>query len=157
MAFTRVKELRAMSATLPKALSGVRSLSDGAAVTFLIFDPDMQSLVAKTGRTALQADPKSIRDTKKEVEAALERWENQPATSDADTDSATTSTSDDKPAGKPTRETWTNTGGKKLYATFRAIEGDEVLLLNDSGVQFRYPLAKLSEQSRERAKALAGQ
>jgi hypothetical protein len=71
MVFARVTELRAKRDSLPASLKEASArAADGAAVNFYVFDSDMTKLVAQIGRSELQKDPRSIRDTRKAVKEA---------------------------------------------------------------------------------------
>ncbi|NOX99525.1 MAG: hypothetical protein GXP30_07330 [Verrucomicrobia bacterium] len=50
---------------------------------------------------------------------------------------------------------WKNLEGKIIKARFVRLAGDSVMLLLANGKSYRYPLAKLSEESRAQAKKLA--
>jgi hypothetical protein len=74
MVFTRVAALREKRDTVPAALKEASATaSDGAAVYFYIFDPDVTQLVTTTDRMQLQNDPKSIKETKKVVNEAQKK------------------------------------------------------------------------------------
>lgn len=47
-----------------------RNFTTGAAVTFLVFNPEMTSIIAEAGRTQLQADKKATATFKKTVQDA---------------------------------------------------------------------------------------
>ncbi len=55
----------------------------------------------------------------------------------------------------PGPQEWINVEGKKITATYRGIEGDQVALLLENGKTVKYPIKKLSEKSRARLKELA--
>jgi hypothetical protein len=61
----------------------------------------------------------------------------------------------DKPAAQ--QREWVNSDGRKIKAAFGGLEGDTVILLRDDGKTFKYPLAKLSEQSRKDINELESQ
>lgn len=51
---------------------------------------------------------------------------------------------------------WKNREGKIIKARFVRLAGDSVMLLLDNGKSYRYPMAKLSDESQAQAKKLAG-
>jgi mono/diheme cytochrome c family protein len=55
---------------------------------------------------------------------------------------------------KPITGSWTNAEGKTIQATLTAVEGDNVVFLMN-GNSISYPLAKLSPESQEKARAFA--
>jgi len=55
----------------------------------------------------------------------------------------------------PRPQEWINVEGKKITATYRGIDGDQVALLLENGKTVKYPIKKLSEKSRAVLKALA--
>ena len=52
--------------------------------------------------------------------------------------------------------TWTNKEGKEIVATFKGVESGNALLVTEDGRTFRYPLEKLSDESRALIKSLGG-
>ena len=52
-----------------------------------------------------------------------------------------------------TRE-WINAEGKKISAAYRGVKGEQVVLLLENGKTVNYPIAKLSQESREQLEAL---
>ena len=58
------------------------------------------------------------------------------------------------PDGNAVYRTWTDNEGKKLEATFRGIEGDQVFLQVRNGYVYRLPLGKLSPEDQTAAKTL---
>ena len=58
------------------------------------------------------------------------------------------------PDGNAVYRTWTDNQGKKLEATFRGIEGDQVFLQVRNGYVYRLPLEKLSAADHVAAKTL---
>ncbi|MFT5857286.1 MAG: hypothetical protein ACI8XO_004546 [Verrucomicrobiales bacterium] len=54
----------------------------------------------------------------------------------------------EKKQGEKPRE-WTNSAGQKIIATYKGIEGETVLLLLKSGKTVKYPVKKLSKDSRK--------
>ncbi len=82
--FTRVANLRAQRESLPPALkTASATAADGAAVAFYVFDPEMNTLVTTTDRQRIQADPKSLKETKKIVNEAQKKLAASPAASSA--------------------------------------------------------------------------
>jgi len=53
-----------------------------------------------------------------------------------------------KSAPAPVEQEWTNTEGKIIVATLLRVEGDVALLRLKNGTVYRYPVAKLSDESR---------
>lgn len=49
---------------------------------------------------------------------------------------------------------WVNLEGKKINATYKRVQGDQVVLLLENGKTVNYPIGKLSESSREQLNAL---
>ena len=71
--FARAETIgKAESADFPKALKDriQKQFTGGAYVTFVVFDPAMETIVAEAGRRELQDDKKAISAFKKEVQAA---------------------------------------------------------------------------------------
>ena len=58
------------------------------------------------------------------------------------------------PDGNAVYRTWTDNEGKKLEATFRGVEGDQVFLQIRNGYVYRLPLTKLSPEDQAAAKTL---
>ena len=63
---------------------------------------------------------------------------------------------EEEPERKVLRE-WVNTDGKTMKAVFGRIEGKEVVFVREDGRQFKYPIAKLSAESRAVLKELAAE
>ncbi len=75
MVFTRVANLRTQRESLPPALKAASATAaDGAAVAFYVFDPEIKTLVTTTDRQRIQADPKSLKETKKIVNEAQKKF-----------------------------------------------------------------------------------
>jgi hypothetical protein len=71
--FARAEKIReADSAGFPQTLKDRigKGFTTGAAVTFVVFNPDMTSIVAEASRKELQSDKKATAAFKKEVQAA---------------------------------------------------------------------------------------
>ena len=62
---------------------------------------------------------------------------------------------EEAPAPKVLRE-WVNTDGKTMKAVFERVEGDNAVLVREDGKSFKYPIPKLSEESRALIENLAG-
>ncbi|MGI9240397.1 MAG: hypothetical protein ACR2RV_06320, partial [Verrucomicrobiales bacterium] len=55
---------------------------------------------------------------------------------------------------EPVPQEWVNAEGKKITATFRGFDGDQVTLELENGKTVKYPIRKLSEKSREELEKL---
>ncbi len=70
LVFTRVADLRKDAATLPAKLQeAAQGAADGAAVYFYVFDPPLETLVAKAGRDELESNQDAIRAFNRAVSA----------------------------------------------------------------------------------------
>ncbi len=71
MVFTRSEGLRERTSSLTEtAKKGLSGVPTGAWVEAVVFDPDMNTVVAKLGRNALENDKKAVAEMKKAVSAA---------------------------------------------------------------------------------------
>ncbi|MEI6675346.1 MAG: hypothetical protein WCO57_09235 [Verrucomicrobiota bacterium] len=71
--FARAETIgKADASSFPPALQGriKQGFTTGASVTFVVFKPDMSSIVAEASRTELQSDKKAIAAFKKKVQEA---------------------------------------------------------------------------------------
>ncbi|MEQ1853130.1 MAG: hypothetical protein ABMA01_16250 [Chthoniobacteraceae bacterium] len=75
MVFTRAETLSSKTASLSDAAkSGLGGCPTGAAVTFVVFNPEMTEMVAKIGRDELENDRKAVAELKKTVSAAKKNY-----------------------------------------------------------------------------------
>lgn len=70
LVFARVPELKDNKDLPASVLAETRDAMDGAAVTFYVFDPSLEKLIAEAGRKELASDRGATRDFKKKVDAA---------------------------------------------------------------------------------------
>jgi hypothetical protein len=74
MVFTRSEGLSEKTSSLPDAAkNGLSGCPTGAAVTFVVFNPDMTEVVGKIGRDALNNDRKAVTEFKKSVSVAKKK------------------------------------------------------------------------------------
>ena len=74
MVFTRSEGLPEKTSSLTDAAKhGLSGCPTGAAVTYVVFNPDMTEVVAKIGRDALETDRKAVAEFKKTVSAAKKK------------------------------------------------------------------------------------
>ena len=74
MVFTRAGSVMEKASSLSGAAkSGLSGCPDGAAVTFVVFDPELQEVVAKMGRDELETDRKAVGEMKKTVAASKKK------------------------------------------------------------------------------------
>ena len=74
MVFTRSENLSSKTSALSEAAkSGLSGCPTGAAVTFVVFNPEMTEVVGKIGRDALENDRKAVADFKKTVSEAKKK------------------------------------------------------------------------------------
>ena len=75
MVFTRSEGLPAKTASLSEAAkSGLGGCPTGAAVTYVVFNPEMTEVVGKIGRDALESDRKAVAELKKTVSEAKKKY-----------------------------------------------------------------------------------
>ncbi len=71
MVFVRSPGLAEKAAEVsPEVKAGLSGCPTGAAVTVVVFDPEMKEVVAKLGRDALEKDKKAVSEMKKKVKEA---------------------------------------------------------------------------------------
>lgn len=74
LVFTRTSGAMEKASALGEAAkSGLSGCPDGAAVTFVVFDPELKEVVAKLGRDPLETDRKAVADMKKTVAEAKKK------------------------------------------------------------------------------------
>jgi hypothetical protein len=62
------------AAESPAVKSGLSGCPTGAAVTVVVFDPEMKEVVTKLGRDELENDKKAVSEMKKSVKAASKKY-----------------------------------------------------------------------------------
>jgi hypothetical protein len=78
LVFTRAENLG--DKTLPEPVkNGLAGSPTGAAVTFVVFNPDLTEVVGKIGRDTLESDKKAVTSLKKSVDEAKKKYYAAPA------------------------------------------------------------------------------
>ena len=78
MVFTRAENIGAK--TLPEPVkNGLSGAPTGAAVTFVVFNPDLTEVIARIGRDDLESDKKAVSALKKSVDTAKKKLSEAPA------------------------------------------------------------------------------
>ena len=144
---------------MPKGAKAARSKAGNTIPMVLVTSADGEKEISGISYATLKDDMrKANRELKKTLETVdVLASDGSSESSDAEADAAATTTASttEKESGNLAEiQEWKNSDGKAITAAIRKVDGDQVEFIMADGRALKYPLAKLSPESREKIKGL---
>jgi len=145
--------------SIPPAISSLRSSGDVGNIIPMVFvtNSDATQGIEGVGYAKLRDDMRgALRDVRKSLDEAgpLLASASSPMANGGDADASTPSDPASSSLLAEAQE-WTNAEGRSISAAVERIDGETVRFVMEEGTAVDYPLANLSEESRQRLAELA--